>query len=324
MADRLLVVVVGPTAVGKSALAIKLCEQFGGEIISADSRQIYCGLDIGTAKPTLQERSLVPHHLVDFVCPDKQLSLAEYQELAYQAIADVHSRDGLPFLVGGTGQYVRAVVEGWSIPRVSPQPDLRRRMRQEVEEGGHQRLHARLAEVDPAAAAQIAPRNVRRVIRAMEVYEVTGRPISELQGKRPPPYRILQLGLTMDRQALYERADRRIEHMVESGLVDEVRCLVTHGYGLRLSAMSGIGYAELGEYLEGKIGLEEAIRCIKANTRRFIRHQYNWFRLSDPEIRWIEQGPQVVEQATVFIQRWLRNTTDKMVIDKSAPQAYNC
>lgn len=307
MADDHLVVIGGPTAVGKTALAIELSEQFQGEIISADSRQVYCGLDIGTAKPTLQERLRIPHHLVDFTSPDKQLSLAEYQELAYRAIADVHSRGRLPFLVGGTGQYVRAVVEGWSIPRVPPQHDLRRRLRQEAEEKGCRLLHTRLAEIDPTAAARIDPRNVRRVVRALEVYEVTGRPISELQGKRPPPYRILQLGLTMDRQSLYERADRRIEQMIDGGLLHEVRRLVSQGYGPPLPAMSGIGYAELVEWLEGTIDLEEAVRRMKTHTRRFIRRQYNWFRLADRQIHWIKQGPQAVERAAAAIQGWLQD-----------------
>ncbi len=319
-----LVVIVGPTAVGKSTLAIELCKRFQGEIVSADSRQVYRGLDIGTAKPTPQERSRVPHHLLDIVAPDERLSLAQYQELAYQAIADIHSRGKLPFLVGGTGQYVQAVVEGWSIPRVPPQPDLRRRMRQEAQEQGHQALHARLAKVDPAAAARIDPRNVRRVIRALEVYEATGQPISELQKKRPLPYRFLQLGLTMERQALYERADRRIERMIERGLLDEVRRLLAQGYGPRLSAMSGIGYAELVEYLAEEISLEEAIRRMKANTRRLIRHQYNWFRLDDPQIHWIEQGPQAVERAAAILQGWLGGGRTKMTIDKSAPKVYNC
>lgn len=324
MAERFLVGIVGPTAVGKSALAIGLCERFEGEIVSADSRQVYRGLDIGTAKATPQEQSRVPHHLLDLVTPDEQLSLAEYQERAYQAIAEIHSRGRLPFLVGGTGQYVRAVVEGWSIPRVPPQPDLRQEMRHEVRERGPQALHARLAEVDPVAAARIDPRNVRRVIRALEVYEITGQPISEVQKKHPPSYRILQLGLTMERRALYEQADRRIEHMIEGGLVEEVRRLLAQGYGPQLPAMSGIGYAELAQYLQGEIGLEEAVRRMKASTRRFIRHQYNWFRLDDPRTQWIDQGPEAVDQAAAIIQGWLGGSTTKMAIDKSAPKGYNC
>jgi len=300
-----LVVIVGPTAVGKSALAIELCQRFDGEIVSADSRQIYRGLDIGTAKPTPQERAQVPHHLVDLIAPDEQLSLAQYQELAYKAIADIHARGKLPFLVGGTGQYVRAVVEGWGIPRVPPQPKLRQRMYQEAQTRGHQALHARLAEVDPIAAARIDPRNVRRVIRALEVYEVTGQPISKLQKKHPPPYRILQIGLTMERRLLYQRADRRIEHMLEEGLIEEVRRLLAQGYGPQLPAMSGIGYLEISQYLRGEISLEEAIRRMKASTRRLIRHQYNWFRLDDPQIHWIEQGPQAGERAAALIEEWL-------------------
>ena len=311
MAESSLVVIVGPTAVGKTTLAIALCEQFDGEIVSADSRQVYRSLDIGTAKPTPLERSRARHHLVDLVTPAKQLSLAEYQELAYQAIADIHSRGALAFLVGGTGQYVWAVVEGWSIPRVPPQVHLRQRMRQEVEEQGPQALHARLEEVDPSAAARVDPRNVRRVIRALEVYEATGQPISELQEKRPPPYHLLHLGLTMERQALYERVDRRIEHMIERGLLDEVRELLAQGYCPRSSAMSGIGYAESVRCLRGEIGLEEAVRRMRANTRRLIRHQYNWFRLVDPRIHWIDQGPKALDQAAAIVQRWLREVRDE-------------
>jgi tRNA dimethylallyltransferase len=317
MTDCSLIVIVGPTAVGKSALAVELCEQFEGEVVSADSRQIYRSLDIGTAKPTPRQRSRVPHHLVDLIAPDRKLSLAEYQELAYQAIDDMHARGRLPFLVGGTGQYVRAVVEGWTIPRVPPQPCFRRKM----QEQSPQALHAQLAEVDPTAAARIDPRNVRRVIRALEVYEITGQPITEAQKKRPPPYRILQLGLTMERQALYERADVRIERMIGAGLLDEVRHLLAQGYGPDLSAMSGIGYAEMVKYLREEITLEEAVRRVKANTRRFIRHQYNWFRPDDPRIHWIDQGPGMVERAAAIVRGWLRRV--ERTIDISAQNGYN-
>ena len=283
-----LIAIVGPTAVGKSELALRLAEEFGGEIVSADSRQIYRGLDIGTAKPTAEERRRVPHHLLDVVDPDEVLTLAQYQELAYAAIDDILARGKVPFLVGGTGLYIKAVVEGWSIPRVPPNEKLREELYRLAELEGPEALHARLREVDPAAAARIDPRNVRRVVRALEVYAETGRPISELQRRSPPPYRTLQIGLTMEREELYRRIDERVERMIERGLVEEVRGLIERGYGLDLPAMSGLGYREIGLYLRGEIGLEEAIRLIKRNTRRFVRHQYNWFRLDDPDIHWFD------------------------------------
>jgi len=283
-----LIAIVGPTAVGKSELALRLAEEFGGEIVSADSRQIYRGLDIGTAKPTAEERQRVPHHLLDVVNPDEVLTLAQYQELAYAAIDDILARGKVPFLVGGTGLYIKAVVEGWSIPRVPPNERLRAELYRLAELEGPEALHARLREVDPAAAARIDPRNVRRVVRALEVYAETGRPISELQRRSPPPYRTLQIGLTMEREELYRRIDARVERMLERGLVEEVRGLIERGYGLDLPAMSGLGYREMGLYLRGEIGLEEAIRLIKRNTRRFVRHQYNWFRLDDPDIHWFD------------------------------------
>jgi tRNA dimethylallyltransferase len=224
--SEILVVIVGPTAVGKTRLSLRLAQEFGGEIISADSRQVYRGLDIGTAKPTLEERRRVPHHLIDVIAPDEPFTLAQYQELAYDAVADVLARGKLPFLVGGTGQYVKAVVEGWGIPRVPPNEELREELYRQAEIEGEETLHARLREVDPMAAQRIDYRNVRRVVRALEVYLETGRPISELQRKKPPPYRILQIGLTLERQELYRRIDERVDRMVEGGLVEEVRGLV--------------------------------------------------------------------------------------------------
>jgi tRNA dimethylallyltransferase len=276
-----LVVIVGPTAVGKTRLALRLAQEFGGEIISADSRQVYQGMDIGTAKPTLEERRRVPHHLIDVVAPDEPFTLAQYQERAYDAVADVLARGKLPFLVGGTGQYVRAVVEGWGIPRVPPKDELRAELYRQAEIEGEEALHARLREVDPVAAARIDPRNVRRVVRALEVYLETGQPMSELQRKKTPPYRILQIGLTMERQELYRRIDERVDRMIEEGLVEEVRRLVEQGYSYDLPSMSGLGYQQIGLYLRGEVSLEEAIQLIKHHTRRFVRHQYNWFRLDD-------------------------------------------
>ncbi len=283
-----LIALVGPTAVGKTATAVELCCDFEGEIVSADSRQIYRKLDIGTAKPSPAERAAAVHHLVDVIDPDEVLGLAEYQELAYAAIEDILARGRVPFLVGGTGQWVRAVVEGWGVPRVPPDHILRAELEAEAEQVGPETLHARLAAVDPEAAARIDYRNVRRVIRALEVYLKTGAPISQHQRAEPLPYRILQVGLTMPRQALYARVDARIERMLDEGLVDEVRSLMAEGYHLGLPAMSGLGYRQIGEYLTGKLSLDEAVHLVKRETRRYIRQQYNWFRLDDSAIHWFD------------------------------------
>jgi tRNA dimethylallyltransferase len=283
-----LVTIVGPTSVGKTRLALRLAKELGAEIVSADSRQLYRGMDIGTDKPTAKERQRVPHHLVDIVDPDEEFTLAQYQDMAYAAIDDVLARSRVPFLVGGTGLYIKAVVEGWSIPRARPNEALRAELYREAEVKGEEALHARLRQVDPVAAEKIDPRNVRRVVRALEVYLETGRLISELQGRNPPPYRILQIGLTMERSALYQRIDQRIDRMIERGLVEEVRGLVEQGYGYELPAMSGLGYRQVGGYLRGEISLEEAIHLIKRDTRRFVRQQYNWFRLNDERIHWFQ------------------------------------
>lgn len=300
-----LIVVVGPTAVGKTATAIRLCGDFQGEIISADSRQIYRGLDIGTAKPTPDEQAAAVHHLIDVVDPDQVLGLAEYQELAYAAIDDVLARCRIPFLVGGTGQWVRGVIEGWGVPRVPPDPALRAELEAEADRAGPHTLHARLAEVDPDAAARIDYRNVRRVIRALEVYLKTGVPISQHQRAQSPPYRILQIGLTMPREVLYARVDARVERMLDKGLLAEVRTLVAQGYGLDLPAMSGLGYRQIGQHLAGEISLDEAVRLIKKETRRFIRQQYNWFRLDDPAIRWFDVSGEYYEALCKIAARFL-------------------
>jgi tRNA dimethylallyltransferase len=308
MIDRtLLVVIVGPTGVGKTALAIRLARTLDGEIVSADSRQIYCGMDIGTAKPSVAERAEVRHHLIDIVDPGEMFSLTEFQKRAYAAIDDIVRRGRLPFLVGGTGQYVRAVVEGWKIPHVRPDPDLRARLHAEAEHGGPRALYDRLLVLDPAAADLIDERNVRRVVRAIEVCLKTGRPFSEQRGKQPPPYAVLQLGLTLEREVLYQRIDARIESMMRTGLVDEVKGLLGQGYGWGLPAMSSLGYLQLKGYLEGTLSLEEAVALIKKETRRFIRHQSNWFRPSDAGIRWLDAAedpyPVALEHIQAALQR---------------------
>ena len=296
-----LLVIVGPTAVGKTALSLHLAESLDGEIVSADSRLFYRGMDVGTAKPTFGERARVPHHLIDIAAPDETVGLAEFQERAYSAIADIHARGRLPLLVGGTGQYVRAVVEGWRIPRVPPDLALRAELEAQAGREGATALHARLIQLDPAAAQRIDYRNVRRVIRALEVCLITGRPISEQQRKQSPPYRILQVGLTMERTALYARADRRVEAMMDANLEDEVRRLLEAGYGWSLPAMSGLGYVQFRPYFEGRATLDEVVVEIKRATHRFIRRQYNWFRLSDPAIQWFDVTETTVEEIEAYL-----------------------
>ncbi|HEX5690116.1 MAG TPA: tRNA (adenosine(37)-N6)-dimethylallyltransferase MiaA, partial [Roseiflexaceae bacterium] len=273
-----LLAIVGPTAVGKTRLSIELARELNGEIVSADSRQVYRFMDIGTAKPTPSERAAAPHHLIDAVDPDEDFSLGLYVDLARAAIADIAARGRLPLLVGGTGQYLAALLQGWNVPRVEPQPELRAALERQAQEEGAAALHARLAQVDPAAAAAILPSNVRRVIRALEVYEITGRPISELQAKQTPPFQARTLWLTLPAPELYARIDERVDAMVAEGLVEEVRGLVDRGYGWQLPAMSGLGYREFQPYFEGASTLEQAIERLKFDTHAFARRQPNWFR----------------------------------------------
>jgi tRNA dimethylallyltransferase len=281
---NLLVAVVGPTGVGKSRVALDLARAFDGEIVSADSRQVYRYMDIGTAKPTKKELSLIPHHLIDIINPDEDFSLAQYQLLAYQAISDIQGRHKLPILAGGSGLYVWAILEGWRIPGVAPDPELRRRL----EEVGKEELYAELVQVDPVAAQRIDPANVRRMIRALEVYKGAEAPISRLQLKTKPLANALIIGLTTDRAELYRRIDLRVDEMIERGLVDEVRGLLDRGYDLALPAMSGIGHRQIAMHLRGELSLPAAIQQIKYETHRLVRHQYSWFRLKDDRIRWFD------------------------------------
>jgi len=299
MARIRLLVIVGPTAVGKSALALRLALRFNGSIISADSRQVYRGMDIGTAKPTPAERAAAPHALLDVVAPDEPFGLAQYQALAQAAIAEAAAAGRLPILVGGTGQYVRAVTEGWSVPRVPPQPALRAELEAEAQRYGPDALHRRLAAVDPEAAARIDPRNVRRVARALEVYLTTGAPISALQRKSPPPYRLLKIGLRLERSRLYARIDARVDAMMAAGLLEEVRRLRQAGYADDLPAMSGLGYRQLAAHLRGEIALDEAIAQIKRATRRYVHQQMMWFRETDPTIEWFESEDSAGVEARV-------------------------
>lgn len=270
---------------GKSALAIRLGQAFGGEIVSADSRQIYRYMDIGTAKPSPEERALVPHHIIDVADPDQDFTLALYQDMAAGAIEDIQRRGRLPLLVGGSGLYIKSITEGFSIPQVAPDAGLRRSLEQRAAREGHESLHNELKTIDPAAADGIDPRNVRRVIRALEVYHSTGTPFSDQQA-RAPLFDCLIIGLTTDRDDLYVMIDSRVDSMMQRGFVAEVEGLLERGYSLDLPAMSGLGYKQIGQYINGEIGLEEALQRIKYDTHRFARHQYAWFRPGDEAIHW--------------------------------------
>ena len=299
---RPLLVLVGQTAVGKTALSLALARQFNGEIVSADSRLFYRGMDIGTAKPSPAEQAAVPHHLIDICDPAETVTLAEYQTRAYATIDQIHQNGRLPILVGGTGQYIRAVVEGWGIPRVPPQP----RLRAALAELGGETLARWLQTLDPDAAERIDSRNVRRVIRALEVTLVSGQKISVLQQKQPPPYDTLMIGLHREREVLYARIDARIEQMMAVGLLDEVAQLRQAGYGRSVPAMSGIGYRQLLDYLAGEMTLAEAVERIKYETHRFARQQGTWFRLDDPAIVWFDMERAGVETAVLDrVNNWL-------------------
>jgi tRNA dimethylallyltransferase len=306
-----LVALLGPTAVGKTQVSIRLAEMLSGEIVSADSRLLYRGMDIGTAKPTAEERARVPHHLIDVTDPERPWSLATYRQAALKAIGDIHRRGWLPLIVGGTGMYLTAILEGWSPPPRAETADLRRQLFEFAEQHGSQALHTRLAKLDPTEAEKIDHRNVRRVVRALEIYHVAGVPPSQLKVKRAPPYRILRVGLTLPRTELYARIDARIEDMLMGGLVDEVRALLARGVPPKLPAMTAIGYRQIIDHLKGEISLEEAVKQIRRQTRQFVRRQANWFKNNDPQIHWFDARPGVEQAIAELIQRWLLGVGDR-------------
>ncbi|WP_124727479.1 tRNA (adenosine(37)-N6)-dimethylallyltransferase MiaA [Staphylospora marina] len=294
-----LLIIVGPTASGKTGLGIRLAKRFDGEVVSGDSMQIYRGMDIGTAKVTPEEQEGVPHHLIDIIEPDVPFSVSEFKTRARRTIADIQARGKLPILVGGTGLYIEAVVHDYLMPQVRECPETREKYRRLAEERGNEALHRVLAEVDPETAARLHPNDVKRVIRALEVYEITGKPLSKSAGKGESPYDALWIGLTMRRDRLYERINRRVDEMLDAGLIDEVRRLVNRGYGRHLTSMQGIGYKEIISFLEGEISREEAVRLIKKGTRKYAKRQLSWFRRLS-EIHWFDAEdnrsfPEIVE-----------------------------
>ncbi|MFH2105417.1 MAG: tRNA (adenosine(37)-N6)-dimethylallyltransferase MiaA [Parcubacteria group bacterium] len=288
-----LIVILGPTASGKTGLALKLAQKFDGQIISADSRQIYRGLDIGTdkIKLTLLDNSEkkyysgavnnVPHYLIDIIDPDKEFTLSDYQRAVFKIIESEPQKTN--FLVGGTGLYISAIVDNLQIPAVAPD----KKLRQKLEKKSEVELVAKLQKLDPVSAQKIDPQNRRRLIRAIEVCQITGKPFSEQTIKGEPQVEALQIGLDVPREILYEKINARVDEMIAAGLIDEVKSLLAKGYSKNLPALSGIGYKEIINYLEKEISLEEAIELIKRNTRRYAKKQLTWFR-RDKKIRWTQ------------------------------------
>ncbi len=284
--QKSVIAVVGPTAVGKSELALHLARCLPLEIISADSRQVYRHMDIGTNKPTLAERASVPHHVIDVVDPDEEFTLAMYHRLAFEALNTIQKKSKLPLLVGGSGLYVWSLVGGWRIPEVPPNQKLRRRLEARAVHEQGKSLYQELQDIDPLGAAKINPGNIRRIMRALEIYYATGQPPSQLQRKEEPGFPVLIIGLTRERSHLYEIIDRRVDEMIKRCLVEEVAGLLKKGYSPSLPSMSGIGYRQIAQFLRGEMTLPEAVDKMKHETHRLVRHQYAWFRLNDSRIRW--------------------------------------
>ncbi len=278
---------VGPTGVGKTALAVALADYLPIEVVSADSRAVYRWMDIATAKPSLAERARVPHHLIDLVDPDEPYSLAVYQRQALDAVARVEARGRKALLVGGAGLYVSAVCDGLAMPDVPPDAAFRATLQERAHREGWQALQSDLQRVDPDSARRIDPKNVRRVIRALEVHHVTGKPFSAWRRTGAPPVDCVLIGLTLERQALFERLDRRIDAWIEGGLVDEVRGLLERGYAPSLPSMTGLGYREIAQVVRGELDLPSAVAQFKHATHQYAKRQMTWFR-RDQRITWLD------------------------------------
>ena len=284
-----LICILGPTAVEKTEVAIQFAQHFDAEIVSLDSRQVYRQMNIGTAKPTFAQQQAVCHHLIDCVNIDQTFSAADYQRLADAAISEIRERKKRVLVVGGAGFYFRALIDGLF---EGPGADcsIRAKLRNEVEKHGPVALHERLRRCDPEAANRIHPNNLVRVIRALEVYELTGKPISTLQRQwedSEPRYSFQAIGLNMPREQLYRRIETRVDRMIAAGLINEVTNILNDGYARDCVAIQSFGYKEIIEYLDGKRTLDEAITQLKQNTRRFAKRQLTWFR-GDSRIEWID------------------------------------
>lgn len=307
------IVLVGPTATGKTAVAVRLAERLQGEIVNADSMQIYRGMDIGTAKPSSEERRRAPFHLLDLVTPDQPFSVSDWKERAESAINAIASRDHWPIVCGGTGLYIRALLDDWSLAETPADPAVRAGLRAEVARHGAPSLHARLQAVDPSTATRLHPNDAVRIVRALEVYQVTGQPISAFQQRdratRPtrPAYR---MGLMLPRQELYARIDTRVNQMIAEGLEDEARRLLDQGYSPTLGPLRSLGYKEMIAYLCGESDRTTAIEKIKQETRRFAKRQFTWFR-ADPNLLWFDGSAQ---DSAAVAERLLAHLRDQKAL----------
>jgi len=288
---RPLVVIVGPTAVGKSRIALEIAKTFGTDILAADSRQVYWGMDIGTDKPTPDQRQEIPHRLIDLVEPNQPFNTGLYRRYAIQAIEDQYRKHQVPLIVGGTGLYVRTLLKG--LCKAPPaDPVLRASLRRDAQRYGRDHLYAQLVACDPTTAARLHPRDESKVVRALEVHRLSGRPMSEFQqqhGFTERPFSSLMIGLNRTREALYRRIEERIDWQLANGLVDETKQLLAHGYKRDLPAMKGLGYRQVCGYLAGEYDTEEMVRRFKRDTRRFAKRQMTWFR-QEPGIHWMIIG----------------------------------
>ena len=277
--------IVGSTASGKTAVSVELAKKIGGEIVSADSRLIYRDFDIGTAKPTAEERCGIPHYMIDIIPPERLYSAGDYKKDASEAVEKIISKGKIPIVVGGTGFYVRSLLGGLDIPDVPADENFRAEMDKFVEDYGRQALYDKLAAIDKTTADKLHYNDNVRVTRALEIFHATGKTMSEISSMSKPPYEVFYAGLNaLDRAYLYDRANRRVDKMIDSGLVDEVHRLVQK-YGRTLPILKTLGYKEICEYFDGKISLEEAVGLIKKHTRNYAKRQLTWFR-ANPEIHW--------------------------------------
>lgn len=301
------IIIIGPTASGKTKLSIDLALSINGEIVSADSMQIYRYMDIGTAKPSKEEMNGVRHYLIDEIYPDEEFSVARYQELAYRYIDKILGEKKIPIVVGGTGLYINSLIYNINFSETISDWELRERLKKEAEEKGNEYLHDKLREVDPEAAGRIHPNDIKRVIRALEVYEYTKKPISyhqEVSRQDPPRYQFTLIGLNRDREKLYERINQRVDLMIKNGLVDEVKRLIDMGYDRNTIAIQGLGYKEILSYLRGEMSLEDAIYILKRDTRHYAKRQMTWFKRIE-NVFWIDvdgrNEPEILKNVQDYI-----------------------